>query len=127
MAKKSGKAAATGGVFGERKFINYRLDDADKAWLASCDLVQEFPLQRMFDLVAEGYKLSISPAVEGRSSIVSITDTEQSSPFYLHTLSGFGANPLDAWYALAYRHFTKANGDWAVLGGVSTGDTSRFG
>lgn len=127
MAKKTEKKPSTPSGFGDRKFINYRLDDADKAWLAEADLVQEYPLQRMFSLVEEGYKLSVSPASEGRSAIVSITDTEVSSPFYNHTLSGFGTNPIDAWYALAYRHFTKAEGDWAVFGSVSGGDVSRFG
>lgn len=127
MAKKSRTEASPHSAFGDRKFINYRLDESDKAWLAACDLVQEYPLQRLFDLAEEGYKLSISPPTESKSAIVSITDTEPTSPFYHHTLSGFGANPVDAWYALAYRHFTKAAGDWAIFGAVSQTDTGRFG
>lgn len=108
-------------------FINYRLDDDDKEWLASADLETEYPINNLLSLAAEGYKVSILPARENKSAIVSLTDVEPTSPFYNHTLSGFGATVFDAWYSLAYRHYHKSGGDWSVFKSTRDTDVSRFG
>ena len=125
-SKKNGDGKA-GSNSGETTFITYRLNDADKEWLEKSDLVSAFPIHRLIDLAQEGYKVSISPGRESKSAIVSLTDVEPSSPFYRHTLSGFGTNVIDAWYSLAYRHLVLSKGDWSCFGDTSKTDVSRFG
>jgi hypothetical protein len=127
VAKKNGVLKSSASNSGLATFINYRLDDDDKAWLAACDLTTEFPLERLFGLAQEGYKISISPPRDNRSAIVSLVDVEPTSPFYNHALSGFGATVIDAWYSLAYRHFVKAAGNWSAFPQTSDTDVSRFG
>lgn len=126
MAKRNSRTTAPNDTR-STTFINYRLDDDDKDWLASADLASEYPIDNLLALAAEGYKVSIVPARENKSAIVSLTDVEPSSPFCNHTLSGFGTTVFDAWYSLAYRHYRKAGGDWSVFRSTRDTDVSRFG
>lgn len=97
------------------RFINHNLVKADEEWLEAAELETEFPLALMLELALEGYKVSIGLDSKNATYVASITDRAEGGAFYNACLTGRGGSPLDAWYAVAYRHFKVAEGDWSVL------------
>lgn len=110
----------------EYSFLNIRLSSQDEKNLAAMDCATEYPIQRVFDLAHQGYKLSVNFDAKNQSFVASLADNDEHSPFYKHILTGRGATASDAWYALAYRHFDLAQGDWANIASASTGEQRRF-
>ena len=108
------------------KFINYRLSAQDERNLEAMDVAVEFPLTLALDLVAEGFKLSINSDPKNHSYVASLSDTNPSSAFYQHILTGRGSTPIDAWIALAYRHYVAAEQDWSNICVVDGSDSRRF-
>jgi hypothetical protein len=106
----------------EFRFINHSFSVEDVRWLEAADLGVEFPLASAFDLVAEGYKLGFSADAKNHTFVCSLTDRSEGSVFFNACLTGRGATPLDAWYALAYRHFQLSQEDWKFFG--DSGDAS---
>lgn len=121
------KAGSSDGRFSDYRFINIHLVKADVEWLEKADCEAEFPLSRIFGLVQSGYKFSLNEDAKNLSFVASITDVRESSPSSKHILTGRGATPIDAWFALAYRHFVLAEGDWTNIMSEASGDSSRFG
>lgn len=121
------KSKETNSVFGDYKFIQHKLTTRDMSELEALNGGAEWPLARVLDLVAEGYKVSFSPDFNHMSIVVTATDKQEHSEFYKHTLSGRGATPLDAWHSLAYRHYVLAAGDWSYFGLQSDSEPSKYG
>lgn len=109
------------------RFINYHLSKKDEEWLEAADLDTEFDFSLVRGLVEEGYKFSLSNDERNHTFVASITDRQEGSPFYNACLTGRGSTPLDAWYALAYRHLVLAQMDWSFFGDGSNGPAARFG
>lgn len=105
--------------FGGYTFINVRLSSDDRLWLQECDCEEEFPIEELFRLVSENFKVSFSYDEKNSTFICSATDKSPNSPSYKSILSGRGSNPANAWYSLAYRHFVKAKGDWQTFDTLS--------
>jgi len=121
------KEKKSNGSFGDYIFIKHELAKADTGWMEAANLAEEYPLERMFDLVSEGYKISFSPDFANMSIICTATDKQENSAFYKHILSGRGRTPIDAWYSLAYRHFHFSQGDWSVFSTPDNKSGNRFG
>lgn len=119
MARKrgnnTGSAQSKSSGIGEFKFINVRLSSDDKAWLAAADLQIEFPLLSVLELVSQGYKFSLNEDIRNSSFVASLTDTREDSATHRSILTGRGATAINAWYALAYRHFHLLAGDWTTV------------
>lgn len=94
------------------QFVSSRLNSDDEAWLAQADLGAEFPLELVVREVQMGYKFSIREHKQGEQFVATLSDVREDSENYQRALSGWGATALDAWYALAYRHFIKHSDGW---------------
>lgn len=129
LSKTNGKSKPPKERKNEREFefVNYTLTSADKEWLERADCGAEFPLDSVLELVHEGYKFSLSPDVKNASYVASITDREQASEHFNRCLTGRGATPIDAWHALAYRHFVVARDGWHVFASSGNALPSRYG
>lgn len=118
MARKRSKSTRSGSdksnFGGDYRFVNVRLSADDKARLAETDLAIEFPLATILDLVAEGYKFSLKEDTKNGTFVASFTDTREGAPTYRAILTGRGSTSLNAWYALAYRHFVMLPDGWQV-------------
>lgn len=98
----------------EYRFVNVRLSSDDKARMADTALDVEFPLSTILDLVASGYKFSLKEDMRNQTFVASLTDGREDSPAYNAILTGRGSTPLNAWYALAYRHIVLLFDGWEV-------------
>lgn len=127
MATKKGTKSNGGNSFGGWVFVNVTLSSDDKKRLADCVAANRYPLALVGDLVSAGYKVSFSLDSKNNSYICSISDTREDSPFYKHILSGRGANALNSWYAVCYKHIAMADGDWSVVAEVGTNGGADFG
>lgn len=97
------------------RFINCDLLAKDVEWLEACDCEKEFPAEMVEELVFEGYKYSIGYDARNQCCIASLTDRGDGSPYKNCCITGRGATPADARYALLYRHVVLAQGDWSLL------------
>lgn len=109
MSKRKKPSGDTGGY----TFINIHLSTADKARLAEVEVVEVYPLTYALDLAQEGYKFSLSEDARGGGFIATLTDRRPDSPSYKCILSGRGSTPVNAWGALAYRHYQLLGEDWS--------------
>lgn len=114
-------------AFGGFRFISYSLGQAEKEELAEIYERGEFPLELVFDFLQDGYKVSFSNDAEHHAFICSITDVREGSPTAKHILTGRGSTPLAAWYAVCYRHYRIAAGDWANIIQPEGKEGSMFG
>lgn len=121
------KGSSNDRSFSDYKFINVHLVKADTEWLEKADLSHELGIERVLGLVQEGYKFSLNEDPKNLSFVASLTDKRPGSPSANHILTGRGATPIDAWYALAYRHYMLAEADWTNIMSEASGDSSRFG
>lgn len=126
MTKRASKNAKTS-IYTPVRFLPINLESDDKLWLEAHDLGVEFPLSTILDLAEGGFKVSLSPDKENNRFICSLVDKGRDETTRNTCISGSGATALDAWYAVAYRHFIKLESDWATLAGDGDGDTTRFG
>ena len=110
------------------KFINHRLGSIDQERLQALDCAVEFPPVAIFDLATAGYKFSLTYDEKNQSFLCSLADINQESPFYQHILTGRGSTAINAWFALAYRHFLLCEGDWSAIHNPhSDAGSSQFG
>jgi len=107
------------------RFINHRLSAEMGRELESMDVETEFPVTMLFELVETGYSVKLSFDANSQSYRCALTDTTPGD-FQNACVSGYGATWQDAWYALAYRHFYLAQGDWSVLDTARV-ERGRFG
>lgn len=112
--KSTGRSTDKSDFGGDYRFVNVRLSADDKARLAETELAIEFPLAAILDLVAEGYKFSLKEDTKNSTFVASITDTREDTGTYRAILTGRGSTSLNAWYALAYRHFIMLPDGWQV-------------
>lgn len=112
--KKGSKRAggAGSGLSRDYWFINVQLGKDDKEQLQTTDLTAEFPVSAIFALADEGYKFSIKKDEHNQTYVASLSDSRDSSDTFGGILTGRGATGLNAWYALAYRHFVILESDW---------------
>jgi len=108
-------------------FVNINLSKVDKEWLANADLAAEFPPEWLFDLVQEGFKISVNEDQKNNTYVCSITDVREKSETHKCILSGRGTTALNAWYAVAYRHFRVAETNWLPYVNNGSGLGSDFG
>lgn len=105
---------------GKYTFINCDLNAEDKQWLKD-NLPSRDNLA--FDLIADaqaGYKFSLDTDLRGGGYIASLSCNVVGMPNCGHTLTARGSGPVDAVYALYYKHFIKLSGQWDAV--VSGGD-----
>lgn len=126
MARKGARNGKTNGYIPVR-FLPLNLDVDDAAWLESHDLGTEFPLTIILDLAESGYKVSVAPDKANHRCICSLVNRKGDTLTNNTCISGSGADALDAWHALAYRHFVKLGEDWTSLAGDGTGEESKYG
>lgn len=112
-AKAAGKASPKGGS--AFRFLNYSLRADDKVWLQSHDTETELPDTALDDLVAQGYKYSLSYQEAGDCFVASITDRVETSPHHNVCLTGRGSTARNARVSLLYRHLVVCDGDWTIL------------
>jgi hypothetical protein len=97
------------------RFIQHDLSKSEKEHLWGMDAEAEFPIDRVLELVAEGYSVKISHDEYHHCFTASFTDASAGSPFENSCLTGRGSSPVDAWHAVAFRHFHLAAEDWAYF------------
>lgn len=124
--KKSGRSNSS---FSGYRWVSINLSQDDKRKLSALDLGAEFPLQEgLCGLAEDGYKFSLSFDAKNHSYIASITDrSPEGEPTHKTTLTGRGSTPLNAWYALCYKHFYIAKGDWLPFIEGNGNGVSDFG
>jgi hypothetical protein len=125
-AKKGTKSNGNNG-FGGYTFINYTLSSDDKKKLAVLAASDAFPLALIGDLVAEGYKFSLSYDAQNGSFVATLTDTREDSLFHKHMLSGRGSIAINAFNSLCYKHLAIADGDWATIADPKASGGGDFG
>lgn len=108
------------------RFINHSLSKSDEEWLEAADLDAEYDFTLVCDLVAEGYKFSLSHDERNQTYVASLTDRAEGSAFYNSCLTGRGASAIDALHALLYRHVHLAQGDWAFFDQPAGRNPSRY-
>jgi hypothetical protein len=113
--------------YGGYRFINVALTSQAKKDLAAMDLPSEYPVDAIFYLVEQGYKLSVNADEKNHSFVASLTDKREDVPTAKCILTGRGSSPLNAFYALCYKHFTLLSEDWSSYIPLSDGDSSDFG
>lgn len=121
------KPKSRSGDVGGYKFINVSLSNDDKERLATYADEMGESLAVVFDLVSEGYKVSISLDSKHDSFIASLTDNNPKSSFHKYILTGRGTTALDAIASLCYKHYLLAEGDWSRLPFSDSVEKSRFG
>lgn len=116
-SKNSGtkSAGAKSDRYGGYRFVNIQLSADDRRWLEAADLSIEFPLSAIVDLVAQGYKFSLSEDARNNSYLATLTDIREDSITSKHILSGRGRDGLMAWHSLAYRHFHLLRDGWEPI------------
>lgn len=110
--KSAGKKSPSGPPF--QGYLNHNLSAMDKENLSAMDLHSEFPESAIFDLAHEGYKFSIRRDDKNNCFMASLLDADEASPNAGWCLVGRGANAVDAWHALAYRHFVVFSDGWVI-------------
>jgi hypothetical protein len=125
--KKNAKSNGTAPATPKFRFVNYTLNKEDLERLKSLDLDTEFPLELSLDLVMEGYKFSLAYHEQNSTYTASITDRVPGGAFENACLTGRGATALNAWHALAYRHFALSQEDWSFFGDGQDTNTSEYG
>lgn len=97
------------------RFINVGMDKADAAELEALLTTGELGIDLLFGLVDDGYKCTFSRDKEHKRYTASITDKSDNSAWHNACITGSGKSALDAWHAVAFKHFVKASQDWANL------------
>lgn len=115
------------GNFSGYRFISYDLNQADKEWLATHDVIGQFPLSLIDDLVLDGFKVSFSEDAKNNSFIASATDKRESSSHRGAILTGRGSTTINAWISLCYRHYILSECDWGFFDASSQGLSDEFG
>jgi hypothetical protein len=124
--KRSNEGRGNGkGSMPDTVFLRVPLSENDKEWLEKADCRLEFPPDLLFSLVATGYKVSLAPDAKNNCFIATLTDKVPNSPTFNCCISSRGSSPVNAWYALAYRHFQKLGETWDGLD--TTPQLSDFG
>jgi hypothetical protein len=111
--RSKGTSGSGSGLSRDYWFINVQLGKDDKEQLQNSDLTTEFPLSSILALADEGYKFSIKKDEHNQTYVASLSDSRDGSDTFGGILTGRGATGLNAWYALAYRHFVILESDWA--------------
>ena len=125
--KQSGRKKREGnGKEPEFRFINYNLTTADAGNLEAMQVDVEFPVELMFALVHEGYKVSISLDARNNCCVASITDKRAGSGFFNCCITGRGGTPIDAWVSVAYRHFVVGDDGWEALDNSPDRSTLKY-
>lgn len=109
-------AKATGGggnsPYGEFRFIEGYLDADDQQWLAdNADSAAECVLSLVADL-CEGYKLSVSWDKRTEMFLATLTCSLDGSADKGKILTSRGSTPVNAAFALWYRHYRKFPNGW---------------
>lgn len=118
------KPASSSGRF--NKFINISLTVEQKKDLAQSEPLVAFPLELLFDLVEEGFKVSLSEDKRNNSYRCSLTDGREGSPHEGFTMSGRGRYPAAAWASVCYRHYVICQQDWSTFQESDEGSGSDF-
>lgn len=107
-------------------FINMHLVSDEVKELLSMIETDEFPIEYVWNLVDEGFKVSFSYDELNDSYIASMTDKRPDSNSFGVILTGRGDSALNAWYSLAYKHFVKLNQDWTDIQTKAAKRDKRF-
>lgn len=93
-------------------FIDYDLTAEEKSDLRATDALTEYPLDGLLELVENGFVVKIAGDNRGGGYRCHLMDDKVDGTGDTFCLSGRGSSPVNAWHALAYRHFTLAKEDW---------------
>lgn len=126
MTKRKSRSAK-GNSYTPVEFLRVYLGADDKLWLEEHELATDLPYDAVFALVSQGYKVSFAPDRHHNRAICSIIDKRPGSETENCCISGSGADAIDAWYAVAYRHYVLLGEDWSAVNRDGDGDTSKFG
>lgn len=105
----SGSKRPTSGGFKPAQFIDVPIDSDGARELQALVEADEFPLELQISLQSDGYRISAGKDKRSdgyRCSL--IRDSEGDT----YMLSGWGSTPINAWFALAYKHFVLLGGEW---------------
>lgn len=92
-------------------FVDVKLPDAHfKLMAESLPDNAEDLLGALYDLLQEGYKVSLGWHSDGTSVVCAVTGKHEGSPNYGYTLSSFGRNPAEALWATHYKVMVFAQG-----------------
>ena len=110
----------------EFRFINHDLTAAQQEDLAGYFEAGEWSFDSVVPLVEQGFAFKLSQDARGSGYRAHLIDHTEGSPDFNACLSGRGATPIAALYALLYRHFVLAPDGWAALDG-GNGSSPFFG
>jgi len=110
----------------EFRFINHSLSKEDQEQLAGYLEAGEYTIEDVFQAVESGYAFKLSPDSYGGGYRSHFICLDEASADFNACLAGRGATPIDAIYALLYRHLVLAPDGWSQLDS-STGSPKQFG
>lgn len=99
----------------EFRFINHDLTIEQQADLEGYFEAGEWSFDSIIPLVEDGFAFKLSRDARGGGFRAHLIDHTEGSPDFNACLSGRGATPLAALYALLYRHLVLAPDGWATL------------
>lgn len=74
----------------------------------------EFTLEALFDMVSQGYKISIREDRQTKSFLAAATDDGAGSGSRGYTLTARGGTPQKAFASLMYKHYVIFQGLWKI-------------
>lgn len=98
------------------KFIEGYLDTDDKKWLHANVDNQLVHVAELLQSIEDEYSISCKYDPNSHRYLASLTCRVQNHFNSGCILVSRGATPIDALYALAYRHFVKFDGKWQEMG-----------
>lgn len=99
----------------EFRFVQHSFSTAQQEDIQGYLDAGEWSFQDVVDCVEGGYAFKLAPDPNGGGFRAHFIDTDEKSADYNSCLTGRGAVPIDAIYALLYRHLVLAPGGWGVL------------
>lgn len=105
----------------EFRFVQHSLSTAQQEDIQGYLDAGEWSFQDVVDCVQRGYAFKLSPDTHGGGYRAHLIDTDEKSADYNSCLTGRGSAPIDAIYALLYRHLVLAPEGWGVLDDNRTG------
>lgn len=108
MAKKSERKKATW-----KSFVNVDIPYGDRESAKEVILDADKTVERVSDLVSQGYKLSVSYSASNDSFIATLTGAYADLPNAGLSMSGFGKDWIVALGSVCYKHFDVSKGTWS--------------
>lgn len=99
----------------EFRFIDHDLTVEEKDELRALDLDTELSPMMVFDLVDAGFTVKLAPDKKGGGVRCHLMDSDVDGSGDTFCLSGRGSQAVNAWYAVAFRHYVLAQEDWSVF------------